>query len=890
MAQLTPMMQKYMETKKEYPDCILFYRLGDFYEMFFDDAITASKELEITLTGKSCGLEERAPMCGVPYHAVDGYLNRLVSRGHKVAICEQVEDPATAKGLVKREVVRVVTPGTILSTQNLDESKNNYIMCIVYIEDRYGLSVADVTTGEYLVSEVENSEKLFDEIYKFSPAEIICNEAFYMSGASLNDLKDRLGIAISALDAAYFDDALCARTLKEHFHVSSLEAIGLDDYNCGMIGAGALLEYLYETQKTSLNHISRLTRYAVGKYMILDNSTRRNLELCETLREKQKRGSLLWVLDKTKTAMGARLLRKYIEQPLIDRTMIEERLEAVKELKNNAISREELREYLSPIYDLERLVGRISYQSANPRDLTALKNSMDMLPPIKYLLEDMKSPLLARLCEELDTLEEAGYTYELWKISPATGEHVSIAHSGNSRRSDAMEVLCTVPNDTWHFEIVPKNGWLSPLQVFVFFALGLILSLLASIGFLQFQMRRYKDEIHAAELEKAVQEAQSANEAKTRFLFNMSHDIRTPMNAIIGFSDLLEKHIDEKDRAVDYIAKIKSSSSFLLSLINYVLEMARIESGKASLKIELGSYSELINSLNAVFEPSLKSKNLSYLCYNTVEHDAILCDRTKIREILLNIISNSIKYTPEGGKISVKIEETPEPRKGFASYRITVKDNGIGMSKEYLPHIFEEFTREHSSTESHITGTGLGLPIVKSLVNLMGGTIDVESELGAGTITTICLTFGLPTEEQLAAHQHKDEILEQSLQTLSEKRVLLAEDNDLNAEIVLTVLEENGIHAEHVKDGALCLKAVQNAPEDYYNVILMDIQMPNMNGYQAAEAIRALPGKRGEIPIVAMTANAFEEDRRKALESGMNAHIAKPVDVSVLLETLSRFS
>ena len=491
---------------------------------------------------------------------------------------------------------------------------------------------------------------------------------------------------------------------------------------------------------------------------------------------------------------------------------------------------------------------------------------------------------------ELNTLEEAGYTYEIWKISPATGEHVSIAHSGNSRRSDAMEVLCTVPNDTWHFEIVPKNGWLSLLQVFVFFALGLILSLLASIGFLQFQMRRYKDEIHAAELEKAVQEAQSANEAKTRFLFNMSHDIRTPMNAIIGFSDLLEKHIDEKDRAVDYIAKIKSSSSFLLSLINYVLEMARIESGKASLKIELGSYSELINSLNAVFEPSLKSKNLSYLCYNTVEHDAILCDRTKIREILLNIISNSIKYTPEGGKISVKIEETPAPRKGFASYRITVKDNGIGMSKEYLPHIFEEFTREHSSTESHITGTGLGLPIVKSLVNLMGGTIDVESELGAGTITTICLTFELPTEEQLAAHQHKDEILEQSLQTLSEKRVLLAEDNDLNAEIVLTVLEENGIHAEHVKDGALCLKAVQNAPEDYYNVILMDIQMPNMNGYQAAEAIRALPGKRGEIPIVAMTANAFEEDRRKALESGMNAHIAKPVDVSVLLETLSRFS
>ncbi len=360
---------------------------------------------------------------------------------------------------------------------------------------------------------------------------------------------------------------------------------------------------------------------------------------------------------------------------------------------------------------------------------------------------------------ELDTLEEAGYTYELWKISPATGEHVSIAHSGNSRRSDAMEVLCTVPNDTWHFEIVPKNGWLSPLQVFVSFALGLILSLLTSIGFLQFQMRRYKDEVHAAELEKAVQEAQSANEAKTRFLFNMSHDIRTPMNAIIGFSDLLEKHIDEKDRAVDYIAKIKSSSSFLLSLINYVLEMARTESGKASLKIELGSYSELIHSLNAVFEPSLKKQN-AFL--SLLQHGGTRChplrpdkntgDSAEYHQQLHQVYAG-------GRKNFRKIEETPEPRKGFASYRITVKDNGIGMSKEYLPHIFEEFTREHSSTERHITGTGLGLPIVKSLVNLMGGTIDVESELGVGTITTVCLTFGLPTEEQLAAHQHKDEIL-----------------------------------------------------------------------------------------------------------------------------------
>lgn len=400
------MMQQYMETKKEYPDCILFYRLGDFYEMFFDDAITASRELEITLTGKNCGLEERAPMCGVPYHAVDGYLNRLVSKGYKVAICEQMEDPATAKGLVKRDVVRIVTPGTNLDTQSLDETKNNYIMCVVYIADRYGLSVADVTTGEYLVTELGDSEKLFDEIYKFMPSELICNEAFYMSGMDLELLKEKLGITIYSLDAWYFDDAICQRTLKEHFHVNVVEGLGLADYDCGVIAAGALLQYLLETQKRDLSHITKLSVYASGKYMLLDSSTRRNLELCETLREKQKRGSLLWVLDKTKTAMGARTLRKYIEQPLIDRKEIERRLDAVDELKNNAISREEIRGYLSPIYDLERLVCKITYQSANPRDLIAFESSLSMLPHIKYILQEMKAPLLHEIYENLDTLEE----------------------------------------------------------------------------------------------------------------------------------------------------------------------------------------------------------------------------------------------------------------------------------------------------------------------------------------------------------------------------------------------------------------------------------------------------------------------------------------------------
>ena len=406
MAELTPMMQQYMETKKEYSDCILFYRLGDFYEMFFDDALTASRELEITLTGKNCGLEERAPMCGVPYHAVDSYLNRLVSKGYKVAICEQMEDPATAKGIVKREVVRIVTPGTNLDTQSLDETKNNYIMCIVYVADRYGVSIADVTTGEYMVTEIEDSGKLFDEIYKFMPSELICNEAFYMSGMDFEDMRDRLGITIYALDAWYFDDSVCKRTLKDHFGVSSMEALGLGDYDCGIIGAGALLKYLEETQKTSLSHLTRLVGYTTGKYMLLDSSTRRNLELCETLREKQKKGSLLWVLDKTKTAMGARTLRKYIEQPLIDRAMIERRLGAVEELKNNAISREEIREYLSPVYDLERLVGKIAYKSANPRDLIAFQSSLAMLPHIECILQDMRSPLLVEIRESLDTLED----------------------------------------------------------------------------------------------------------------------------------------------------------------------------------------------------------------------------------------------------------------------------------------------------------------------------------------------------------------------------------------------------------------------------------------------------------------------------------------------------
>lgn len=412
MAELTPMMQQYLETKKEYQDCILFYRLGDFYEMFFDDALVASKELEITLTGKSCGQEERAPMCGVPYHAVDSYLNKLVSKGYKVAICEQMEDPKLTKGIVKREVVRIVTPGTNLDIQALDDRKNNYLLCVCYFPGKIGISVADVTTGDYYLTEVEDIRKLQDEINKYAPSELICNEQFFVSGYDIEDLKNRLHVSIYSLDPHYFDEDTCRKVLLKHFHVTTLSGLGIEDFPTGLIAAGALLQYLYETQKTSLAHFTHLYPYLTSKYMLLDSSTRRNLELTETLREKQKRGSLLGVLDRTKTAMGGRLLRKYIEQPLIDKEKIEANLDTVEALGKNSVDRDEIREYLNTIYDLERLLGKISYKTANPRDLIAFRNSLSMLPAIKTLLEGFDTRVLNDIRERLDTLEDIYHLIE----------------------------------------------------------------------------------------------------------------------------------------------------------------------------------------------------------------------------------------------------------------------------------------------------------------------------------------------------------------------------------------------------------------------------------------------------------------------------------------------
>ena len=430
MAGLTPMMQQYMETKKQYKDCILFYRLGDFYEMFFEDAITASRELEITLTGKDCGLEERAPMCGVPFHAVDGYLNRLVSKGYKVAICEQVEDPKLAKGIVKREVIRIVTPGTNLNTQALEESKNNYLMCIACFQNRIGVSIVDVTTGDFYMTEVEGLAKLQDEIYKYMPTEIICNDAFVMSGYDIEDLKGRLGMAVYTLEPWYFDDDGCRKCLMNHFKVNTLAGLGLEDFPSGMISAGAAMQYLLEMQKTDLTHINHIIPYLASRFMLLDSSTRRNLELTETLREKQKKGSLLWVLDKTKTAMGARRLRSDIEQPLINIDDINARLDAVEQLCKNTVSRDEIREYLNPIYDMERLLGKVSYKSDNPRDLLAFANSMEMLPHIKTVLKEFDCRLLSEIEQEMDGLEDL---YHLIKDAICDDPPVMIREGGMIR-------------------------------------------------------------------------------------------------------------------------------------------------------------------------------------------------------------------------------------------------------------------------------------------------------------------------------------------------------------------------------------------------------------------------------------------------------------------------
>ena len=456
--EMTPVMVQYMKIKNEYSDCILFYRLGDFYEMFFDDAKLVSKELELTLTGKNCGLEERAPMCGVPFHASEGYITKLVENGHKVAICEQTEDPATAKGLVRREVIRVVTPGTNINPQALDESRNNYLAGVYYCDDMFGMAALDVSTGDFFIQEFENLTRINDEIYKLSPAELICNEAFLICGFDFETLKDKLKTMVETVKGDYFDSVKCERILSSHFKCKDCSELGINIYPAAKAAAGAVLRYALETQMISLDHVTTIVPYVSGKYMLIDSQTRRNLELTETMRDKNKVGSLLHVLDKTGTAMGARMLRSFVEQPLLEKEEIEKRLDAVEELNNSVFNREEMREYLNSIYDLERLAGRISYRNANPRDMIAFASSVGYISPVKTVLSEFGSPLLKKLYDELDTLSDLKELIDetICDDPPINVREGGIIKDGFDKKVDELRSAKT-EGKTWLAELEAKE-------------------------------------------------------------------------------------------------------------------------------------------------------------------------------------------------------------------------------------------------------------------------------------------------------------------------------------------------------------------------------------------------------------------------------------------------
>lgn len=489
---------------------------------------------------------------------------------------------------------------------------------------------------------------------------------------------------------------------------------------------------------------------------------------------------------------------------------------------------------------------------------------------------------------ELDKLTDASYCYQMWKKDGNSGKKTIIAQGGDAIHKGAVQISCKVPNDTWYFEIIPHTGWVTVKQQALVFLVAISIAVLATAICYLMLHRKQREKLYIEEIRKSAEKARKANEAKTRFLFNMSHDIRTPMNAIVGFSGLLEKSIHDEKKSLDYIKKIRVSSDILLTIINQVLEMARIESGKITLNPESVNIREMVEAMNTVFESSLTKKSLEYQCSLNVVHDQILCDKTKMEEIILNVVSNSIKYTNPHGKITVSIDELDSEDEKNANYKVVVEDNGIGMSQDYLPHIFEEFSREHTSTETRVAGTGLGLPIVKSLVDRMGGTIEVESEEGKGTRFIMKFSFPVSLENQVREKEKQN--IPDITEKLEGKRILLAEDNELNAEIAETVLVEAGIEVKRVEDGLQCIEELKKMPENYYDVILMDVQMPNMDGYTATQRIRDLDDSRAEIPIIAMTANAYDEDRRKAQEAGMDGFLAKPLDVDEMMRLLGKIT
>ena len=487
----------------------------------------------------------------------------------------------------------------------------------------------------------------------------------------------------------------------------------------------------------------------------------------------------------------------------------------------------------------------------------------------------------------LDYLSDADFCYRIWTYDRGSSDKIILAESQDNMSDNILTVECAVPNNTWYFDIIPSEGW-SPRSYWIMcIVISYVFSLLIATVFYLISSKKHRERQYEAELEKAAEQAKNANEAKTRFLFNMSHDIRTPMNAIVGFSGLLEKNLQNERKAKEYLEKIQSSSNLLLRIINQVLEMARIESGTAVLQLKAEDMDALFHRVNTVFEEDIRKKNLQYHADLDIRHHYVVCDQTKLQEIMLNIISNAIKYTPEGHSIYVEVHEAVSENPSKIRYIFSCEDTGIGMSEEYLPHIYEEFSREHSTTENKVPGTGLGLPIIKSMIELMGGSIQVESRQGIGTKFTVDLSFDMASKEEV--YGSRNAIKTSAIHTIKGKRILIAEDNELNAEIVKTVLEDVGALVTRVEDGQQAVELFKEKPAGTFDAILMDLMMPIMDGYTATREIRSLERSDSKtIPIIAMTANAFQEDAEKCIAVGMNAHLAKPLDIEKVMITICR--
>ena len=487
----------------------------------------------------------------------------------------------------------------------------------------------------------------------------------------------------------------------------------------------------------------------------------------------------------------------------------------------------------------------------------------------------------------LDYLSDADFCYRIWTYDRDSSDRIILAESQGNMPDNILTVECTVPNNTWYFDIIPSRGWIPRSYWIMCIAISYIFSLLIATVFYLTSSKKHRERQYEAELEKSAEQAKNANEAKTRFLFNMSHDIRTPMNAIVGFSGLLEKNLQNEKKAKEYLGKIQSSSNLLLMIINQVLEMARIESGTAVLQLKAEDMDALFHRVNTVFEEDIRKKNLQYHAVLDVRHHYAVCDQTKLQEIMLNIISNAIKYTPEGHSIHVEVHEAVSENPSKIRYIFSCEDTGIGISEEYLPHIYEEFSREHTSTENKVPGTGLGLSIIKSMIELMGGSIQVESRQGIGTKFTVDLSFDMASKEEV--YGSRNAIKTSAIHTIKGKRILIAEDNELNAEIAKTVLEDAGALVTRVEDGQQAVELFKEKPAGTFDAILMDLMMPVMDGYTATREIRSLERSDSKtIPIIAMTANAFQEDAEKCIAVGMNAHLAKPLDIEKVMITICR--